>query len=373
MSAPAPTTAQPAVAPAARSLIGSAPTWCPPLAPASQPNACESSAVRAAQRCTQRLGTGWVHLAHIAACANTTQPVPSSAGPRKPRVQSRGNRASSSVRLVNQPSSATRGEGVSRRGVLLGVLAVPWLAACGPSAEAQPGVSFQQGTFSSAFWSGQDVRWRLARPEHPVAGSAPQSLVIALHGYGGDADWAFSSAHIERHVATTGLAVVTVDGGNFYWHARKSGVDPSRVVVDELLPLMGGKGLAVDRVGLLGWSMGGYGALLMASRLGRGRVGGVAAASAALWQSPGDSAAGAFDGRDDFVRHDVFAAAALGTLRGIPVRLDCGRDDPFIVANRALARELPDAAATFDKGGHTEEYWTALAGAQMAWLARRLH
>ena len=78
---------------------------------------------------------------------------------------------------------------------------------------------------------------------------------------------------------------------------------------------------------------------------------------------------GAFDDREDFVRNDVFAAR--GALRGIPVRLDCGRDDPFIVANRAFARELPDAAVTFDDGSHTEGYWTAHAGAQMSWLRKR--
>ena len=273
---------------------------------------------------------------------------------------------------MNKSRAATTGGGITRRGVLVGVLAVPWLAACGRSTEEQPGVGFQQGSISSKFWPGQEVRWRLARPERRGAGSAAQPLVIALHGYGGDADWPFANAHIERHVATTGLAVATVDGGNFYWHARKAGVDPSRLVIEELLPMMGGKGLAIDRVGLIGWSMGGYGALLMATRLGRGRVAGVAAASAALWQSPADSAAGAFDGRDDFVRNDVFTAQARGKLRAIQVRLDCGRDDPFIVANRALARELPDAATTFDNGSHTEEYWTAHAGAQMAWLSKRL-
>lgn len=278
---------------------------------------------------------------------------------------------SSSVPIVNKPRAVTTGGGITRRGVLLGVLAVPWLAACGRSTEEQPGVSFEQGSISSKFWPGKDVRWRLARPERRGAGSAAQSLIIALHGYGGDAGWPFASAHIERHVATTGLAVATVDGGNFYWHARKSGVDPSRLVVEELLPMMARKGLAIDRVGLVGWSMGGYGALLMATKLGRGRVAGVAATSAALWQSPSDSAAGAFDGRDDFVRNDVFAPRARGKLRGIPVRLDCGRDDPFIVANRALARELPDAATTFDNGAHTKEYWTAHAGAQMAWLGKR--
>jgi pimeloyl-ACP methyl ester carboxylesterase len=98
-------------------------------------------------------------------------------------------------------------------------------------------------------------------------------------------------------------------------------------------------------------------------------VAGVVAASAALWQSSRDSAPGAFDHQEDFVRNDVFAARA--GLRGIPVRLDCGRDDPFIVANRAFARELPDATVTFDDGAHTEEYWTAHAGAQMSWLRKR--
>ena len=248
---------------------------------------------------------------------------------------------------------------------------MPWLAACGTGTEEQPGVKLQQGTFSSKFWAGQDVPWRLAQPERRRAGAAAQPLVIALHGYGGDADWAFTSAHIERHVGATGLAVATVDGGDFYWHARRSGVDPSRMVVDELLPMMLSKGLAIDRVGLIGWSMGGYGALLMATRLARGRVAGVAAASAALWQSPAGSAAGAFDDRDDFLRNDVFTTQAKDKLRGISVRLDCGRDDPFILANRALARELPDAAVAFDDGAHTEEYWTAHAGAQMEWLGKR--
>jgi pimeloyl-ACP methyl ester carboxylesterase len=279
--------------------------------------------------------------------------------------------AKRSVRLVDKPRGVTTGGGITRRGVLVGALALPWLAACGGGTDEQPGVSFEQGSISSKFWPGQDVRWRLARPETRGAGSAAQPLVIALHGYGGDADWPFANTHIERHVATTGLAVATVDGGNFYWHARKAGVDPSRIVLEELLPMMGRKGLATDRIGLIGWSMGGYGALLIATRLGRGRVAGVAAASAALWQSPADSAPGAFDGREDFVRNDVFAAQARGKLHGIPVRLDCGRDDPFIVANRALARELPDAAATFDNGSHTPEYWTAHAGAQMAWLSKR--
>ena len=161
--------------------------------------------------------------------------------------------------------------------------------------------------------------------------------------------------------------MATVDGGDFYWHARRSGIDPEALVVRELLPLLAGKGLATDRIGLIGWSMGGYGALLLASRLGPRRVSGVVATSAALWQSPGDSAPGAFDDRQDFVRNDVFSARPV--LARLPVRLDCGSEDPFIAANRAFARGLPTATATFDPGAHTETYWTAQAAAQMTWLS----
>jgi pimeloyl-ACP methyl ester carboxylesterase len=259
--------------------------------------------------------------------------------------------------------------GITRRAVLAGAVALPWLAACSPGTDSPPGVELQEGTFSSRFWPDQKVRWRLARPARQRSAPAPQRLVVAFHGHGGDADWAFDNVHIERHVAPSGLAVATVDGGDFYWHARRSGIDPGSMIVQELLPLLAGKGLATDRVGLIGWSMGGYGALLLASTLGPRRVAGVVATSAALWQSSGDSAAGAFDDSKDFARNDVFARRR--ELARMPVRLDCGSEDPFIVANRAFARGLPSAAATFDKGAHTEEYWTAHAGAQMSWLRKR--
>lgn len=261
---------------------------------------------------------------------------------------------------------------ITRRGVLAGVVALPWLVACSPSVDKPTldkptALDLEDGSFSSRFWPGNEVHWRLARPRPPAEGATPQPLVVALHGQGGDAYWPFIGVQIERHVMPTGLAVVTVDGGSYYWHARRSGIDTGRMVIEELLPLMRSKGLATDRLGLIGWSMGGYGALLMATRLGPERVVGVVAASSALWQSPSEAWAGAFDDNDDFARNDVFAAR--GRLRGIPVRLDCGRDDVFFAANQAFARELPDATVTFDKGGHTAEYWTAHAGAQMRWLA----
>jgi hypothetical protein len=258
---------------------------------------------------------------------------------------------------------------LTRRGVLAGALAMPWLVACGPAVDERPALDLEDGTLSSRYWPGQPVQWRLARPRDPGADSARQRLVVALHCQGGDADWPFSGVHIDRHVVPTGLAVATIYGGDYYWHARRSGIDPGQMVIDDLLPLLDGKGLATDRIGLIGWSMGGYGALLMATRLGPRRVAGVAAVSAALWQSYDESFPVAFDDRADYVRNDVFSARSK--LRGIPVRLDCGRDDLFIEANRAFARGLPGVTATFDGGGHTEEYWSTHAGSEMSWLRER--
>lgn len=147
------------------------------------------------------------------------------------------------------------------------------LAACD---SAPPGVLSSDGVLDRRF--GLDsARWRLAVPE----GRAPRGLVVVLHGRGGDADSAFELGYA---VAATGLGLVSVDGGNGYRHARRDGTDSGAMVREELIPLALSRcGLPVTtRVGLLGWSMGGFGALLLAGDLGPSRVSGVVAASAAL-------------------------------------------------------------------------------------------
>lgn len=269
------------------------------------------------------------------------------------------------------------GAPVARRALLAAAmgasaLAAPALTGCsaagGQGSRGRDSVTVHHGTLTSRHWPGRTVHWRVARPGGGAAdGRAP--VVVVLHGRGGDAD-SVTGLHLDDHVASTGLAVASIDGGDTYWHRRRSGVDAGAVVLDDFLPLLGSMGLRTTPLGLLGWSMGGYGALLLAGSLGPRRVFGVAAESAALWQSPGDSAAGAFDDREDYQRHDVFASR--GRLRGIPVRLDCGTSDPFLAADRAYAAGLPGVSATFDPGGHTEQYWAAHAGPQLAWLAARL-
>lgn len=256
-----------------------------------------------------------------------------------------------------------------RRSVLRAALALSSTVAMGVTLaacdEAHSGGVVSDGVLDSDFGL-DEPRWRIALPEKRT----PRGLVVVLHGRGGDADSAFDLGYADA-VAATGLALVSVDGGNRYWHVRRDGSDSGSMVREELIPLALERcGLpATSRIGLLGWSMGGFGALLLASDLGPDRVTGVVAASAALWRTGAETPAGAYDDRADFDRHSIFGR--VDRLAGIPVRLDCGLSDPFLAANRALAQRLADVETHFEPGGHEDSWWHARAGAEMAWLAAR--
>ena len=256
---------------------------------------------------------------------------------------------------------------VTRRSVLgaaLGAGAVALLAGCGDD-----DVTWRSGRLRTSHWPGHRAQWRLALPK---ASKTAPPLVVVLHGRGGDADTAFDDLRLQDHVKRTGLAVASVDGGDLYWHERRSGADPGAMVTDDLLPLLRHETGYAGPVAFLGWSMGGYGSLLLASALGPRLVGAVVAESAALWTEPGASAPGAFDDREDFEAHDVFDVSRTRTLAHIPVRLDCGDRDPFVAANRAFARRLPSAHLRIDKGTHNTDYWRGHAAAQLDWVAASL-
>ncbi|MGZ6740750.1 MAG: alpha/beta hydrolase-fold protein, partial [Nocardioides sp.] len=127
--------------------------------------------------------------------------------------------------------------------------------------------------------------------------------------------------------------------------------------------------LRTERFGLTGWSMGGYGALLLASRVPE-RVGAVAVDAAALWHTAAQTAPGAFDGQEDFARHDVLGH--LDALRSVPLRVGCGRSDPFVAANRDLVASLPEAERSFPPGGHDVGCWDQLRPGDVRFLGRHL-
>ncbi|BBZ47291.1 alpha/beta hydrolase-fold protein [Mycobacterium parmense] len=238
-----------------------------------------------------------------------------------------------------------------------------------PAPAGPPAPTMVTGSFVSAARGGAGTNWAIARPPGQTKALRP---VIALHGKGSDAATVMAGG-VEQGLAQAvdaGLppfAVVAVDGGGSYWHKRASGEDSGAMVLDELIPMLSGQNLDTSRVAFLGWSMGGYGALLLGGRLGPARTAAICAVSPALWMSSGAAAPGAFDGPDDFAANSVFGMPALGS---IPIRVDCGDSDPFYSATKQFIAQLPNPpAGGFSPGGHNAEFWSSQLPAEIAWLA----
>jgi pimeloyl-ACP methyl ester carboxylesterase len=143
------------------------------------------------------------------------------------------------------------------------------------------------------------------------------------------------------------------------------------MVTDELLPRLGELGLRTDRIGLIGWSMGGYGALRLAGLLGPSRVAGVAAVSPALWTDPGSASRSGFDDAAEYRRYSVMDDQP--TLDGIRVRVDCGRSDPFADAVRVYRAGFPHPpSGGFSFGTHDRGYWRRVLPAELEFLGGSL-
>lgn len=225
------------------------------------------------------------------------------------------------------------------------------------------------GSFVSAARGGITTNWVLIRPPGPEQALRP---VIALHGKTADARMVLSLGVDDglAQLVKAGrppFAVVSVDGGDTYWHRRASGQDSGAMVLHELLPMLTAMGLDTSRVGFLGWSMGGYGALLLGAQLGPERTAGICAVSPALFTSFTGSTPGAFDSYDDYMQHNVFG---LPELASIPIRVDCGTSDRFYPATRQFVAQLRmPPSGSFSPGEHDATYWRQQLPAELAWMA----
>ena len=253
----------------------------------------------------------------------------------------------------------------------LGTLGASVAAGAPPAPQAPPGPAptFAAGSFTSADRGGALTNWIIARPPGQLAPIRP---VILLHGKDSNAHTVMSMG-AEQFLADAveagapPFAIAAVDGGGSYWHRRASGEDSGAMVLDEFIPLLGEQGLDTSRVAFLGWSMGGYGAMLLGSRLGAGRTAAICAVSPALWTSPSAAAPGAFDGAQDYAANSVWG---LGALNGIPLRIDCGYDDPFYPATQQFIAQLPTPpAGGFSPGGHNASYWSSQLTSELTWAA----
>lgn len=261
--------------------------------------------------------------------------------------------------------------------VAAGAVALGGLTGCGSSKPAPKAVTLPSESFRSAARNGIQVGYQvLLPPGHTSGAGLPACLV--LHGKGDDHRAATKLLHLDVALARVvqggapPMALVAVDGGHdTYWHLRANGDDPQKMLLEELLPRLGAAGMKTARFGLFGWSMGGYGALLLAEVAGRSRVAFVAVDSPALWLTGGDSVQGAFDDAEDFARHDVFAGRSR--LAGIAVRVMCGQSDSFVKATREFVKGVPDlVAADYPMGGHDPKLWVSTAVAQLTPLAHAL-
>jgi S-formylglutathione hydrolase FrmB len=247
--------------------------------------------------------------------------------------------------------------------------ALPDATRARPAPLSSPLPTREEGSFVSAARGGKSTKWIIARPPGQTG---PLRTVIALHGLDSDAAGVMSLG-VEDALAklpATGkpsIAVVSVDGGNGYWRPRASGEDSGAMVLGELIPMLAGKGLDTSQVAFMGWSMGGYGAMRLASRWGAARTFAICAISPALyltyWGAPRD----AFDSLDDFRKNSTVNAAELTS---IPLRVDCGTGDGFCIATREFVNRLPrQPAGGFEPGGHDADYWRAQLPGELAWLA----
>ena len=139
------------------------------------------------------------------------------------------------------------------------------------------------------------------------------------------------------------MALVTVDGGGGYWNPHP-GDNPQAMLTDELIPLCQRKGLGTGkrRIGVLGISMGGYGAMPARreapapDRRGRRDL-------------PGDlDQLRPGQGRQRRARTPRRPTSRPTTRsptpprsRSVPVRVASGYGDPFYPGVQTLARALP--------------------------------
>ncbi|MGC4111623.1 MAG: alpha/beta hydrolase-fold protein [Nocardioides sp.] len=230
------------------------------------------------------------------------------------------------------------------------------------------------GSFTSRLRLGAETGWSVIYPgPHPE----PLPVLVALHGLGGTHRSFVEELGVDRFLPAAvaagvpRFAVASVDGGTTYWHPRPDGEDAGGMVVREFLPLLERQGLDTRRIGFHGYSMGGFGSLHLAPLLGRARVRAVAVLSAAIWSDPHTYSASGFSSAAEYASYTVFGRQSQ--LDGIPIRLDCGSEDPFYPDDKAyVAGFTRPVTTTFQDGAHDAAYWTRMMPHQLAFVGRAL-
>ena len=161
-------------------------------------------------------------------------------------------------------------------------------------------------------------------------------------------------------------------GGDLYWHPRADGRDPLAWAMDEFLPMVRDRFGLGGSLGALGWSMGGFGALLAAQQR-PGQINAVAALSPAVYPSYAAARSGhpyTFDSESQWERYGLWPH--LDELLTTDVRIDCGDYDPFAPTARRLLQRIPGAVGGISTGCHDEAFWRQHATDSLRFLAAKL-
>jgi putative tributyrin esterase len=201
-------------------------------------------------------------------------------------------------------------------------------------------------------------------------------LVLLLHGvYGSHWAWAFQgSAHLtaQRLIDAGAIPPMVLampsdglwgDGSGYVRHAQQ---DFERWIVDEVPAAARAACAACSEASPLliaGLSMGGFGALRLAGRHPQRFV--AAAGHSSITEASqidvllAETRSGWADAPEDQRVLDALRSARAPLP---PLRFDCGRDDPFIAANRQLHADLRACCIAHDyaehEGGHGWDYWS---------------
>ncbi|MBV9292029.1 MAG: esterase [Frankiales bacterium] len=288
--------------------------------------------------------------------------------------------------------------GISRRALLTGGAALGALLAAGGVGAAvewdnptfvrlrggcgsTPGLphssyAVTNGTINSAAMRAT-LPWSVALPPGHSAGDGTP-LLLCLPGRGSGPDAVLHAEGIPAWASAGGyrFAIATPGGGAAtYWHPRRTGIDPLRYLVDDFIPMVEQRfGVGGDRQhrAAIGWSMGGFGVLLLAQQQ-RDLLGAVAAMSPAVFPSYSDALSGhpdTFDSAADWQRYGLWNH--LADLRGTPVRIDCGGADPFAPTARMLLRRVPGAVGGITSGCHDNSFWRRTTPKALRFLASHL-
>jgi S-formylglutathione hydrolase FrmB len=147
------------------------------------------------------------------------------------------------------------------------------------------------------------------------------------------------------------------------------------MVINELIPMCQARGLGrrPQPIGIMGISMGGYGALLMAEKHPH-LFTAVVAISPAIWTTYAEAEganAGAYTSASDFAANDAVTHA--DALAGTAVRVASGLGDPFHPGVVALVKSLPPGAVVdISQGCHGGPFFRAQEPPSLAFLAHHL-